>query len=148
MQNVAVFKILILALALCLVVGAVIGVHRSLDREAPIQTDPPETIRREITPEEIKKMTTDELVFELMESEFCSYILFSSSQEQYECALRDNPMLTEILERADGPAALAGYYRWNKDEDLIKTYALKNLFESETFKEAVGQEEYDRLFPE
>lgn len=182
MQESAVLKILTLILALCLVVGAAIGVARSLsvmERLADMQADviapsteaqdniqlpPPETVIMDINgkpvvtfiyprpnateppaQEELDKLTIELMVTELMQSNFPSHSLFASSPDAYEFSLRNDVRLMAILRRAGGPAALVDYYKQNKDKDIIEASALESLFNSETFKEAVGQEEYERL---
>ncbi len=139
MKNTAVFKIILLVLALCLVAGSVFGVYKSLSSG---------NMQSQTSTEALAKLSTELLITGLMQSDFLNYYYWADSQEAFERYLRSDPLLTEILQRPDGPTALMEYHDQHKDENFKETIALESLFFSATFLKAYNPEAYDRLFPE
>ncbi len=181
MKNTAIFKIVLLILALCLVAGSVFGVYTSISAlgksgnmlaqpstgaQDDLEHIPPETKIEYIdgkpsvawifpytspgqhAQEDLDKLAMDLMITQLMQSDFLNYFYWADSQEDYERYLRNDPLLTKILQCEDGPAALMDYYEQHRYEDFKATAALESLFLSATFLEAFDPETYDRLFPD
>lgn len=99
--------------------------------------------------EELEAMSNGKLLTELMDYGL-TYMstLDSGYPPTMKDACRTNLILRELLSRPGGAENLVDFYhRWawiwpeRKDE-------LAELFQTNGFREAIGQQEYDRLFPE
>lgn len=140
MKKSMVIKALSLVVAVCLVVGGAIFLMKNSGFPGLAQADEPPSEERQIT---------NDLIEELLESDTLHDHMYASDVDSYNRWLHDDPKVMAVLEREDGPVALVEYYKQNKNiMDDMDVFTLQSLFNSETFKEAVGQEEYDRLFPE